>query len=740
MAEETDRKQLKLLTASELLKTRGIQAEASHDFDRSSYVIPKSGYKLSNPSGSLLENQQIDTNLNSRKNLIKCERVTRLSQLACADWLQYERKAKITKITGCCQNYGTTVNGTIYLLPEEALLLLETNQLELKWNKLPLSIQQAYEVILDSSKTGCSLDKYRVFSHLTRIGYHLQRFNYDYNLLNDKHDDQHKKKVIVNPENGNWISKNDKTIIDNSLLNIDKVIIDVVDDIISNIEKNEDDKVIKSKKKVEIICEEKLSQPIEFVKSSTVIDSDINNTPKWTSARIKRNIKLLPKTIDNKSNELTDKRKTNDPLEISNSKKSKHEVIDLSDDEIQEIPRKLTRIEMLNFLPNFSSDDSKIEKIPPRIYIPSGIEPQKTIYDALNFKKLKNSKREHSSSSMNNNANNNNTTGTPVCQRDPNVNNFNDSSRNQYRNNHFPSGYNNYYNSGVNNAQLMNINYQQYRMQQNFSIAPRFNYLANRWSSHYHMNIVRTSMTMGVTMMGGPMNFHNNMLNNAQQMYRPPRGTCDFGLTIPRQMPSTSRSTSLPTPSSSYRNHHKQTNKEIAKSDQSNIKQSAFANIPAKSWSELKEKMTESKTITIDDDDEDNDDDDDKMDCSDIEVVGQNIGPLINVNNCKNFADVYDKLQIIKSAHEKTVRRKKCDYEISYKVYGYSQVFRKSDPGVPIFHLVITRDKNKFLQPVELNRIQREDKNIPVLIAVVSSYAITYIQIGVIQLPSQIIE
>lgn len=74
----------------------------------------------------MLENQQIDTNLNSRKKLINCERVARLSQLACADWLQYERKAKITKITGCCQNYGTSVNGTIYLIPEEALLLLET--------------------------------------------------------------------------------------------------------------------------------------------------------------------------------------------------------------------------------------------------------------------------------------------------------------------------------------------------------------------------------------------------------------------------------------------------------------------------------------------------------------------------------------------------------------------------------------------------------------------------------------
>lgn len=58
------------------------------------------------------------------------------------------------------------------LLPEEALFLLQMNQLELLWNGVPFSVEQAYTVLLNSKG---SLDKYRSFQELAINGYRLKR-------------------------------------------------------------------------------------------------------------------------------------------------------------------------------------------------------------------------------------------------------------------------------------------------------------------------------------------------------------------------------------------------------------------------------------------------------------------------------------------------------------------------------------------------------------------------------------
>uniref|UniRef100_A0A6G1S3A4 tRNA-splicing endonuclease subunit Sen54 n=1 Tax=Aceria tosichella TaxID=561515 RepID=A0A6G1S3A4_9ACAR len=55
-----------------------------------------------------------------------------------------------------------------YLLPYQALYLLESRQILIYYNELPLSIAEAYKLLLKSTS---DFQNYVVFSHLNRIGY-----------------------------------------------------------------------------------------------------------------------------------------------------------------------------------------------------------------------------------------------------------------------------------------------------------------------------------------------------------------------------------------------------------------------------------------------------------------------------------------------------------------------------------------------------------------------------------------
>ncbi|XP_062447947.1 tRNA-splicing endonuclease subunit Sen54 isoform X2 [Rhea pennata] len=70
---------------------------------------------------------------------------------------------------------GFTEHGKQCLLPEEALYLLECGSVQLFYRDLPLSIQEAYEILL--SQEAMSLPHYQVFSHLKQLGYVVLRFN-----------------------------------------------------------------------------------------------------------------------------------------------------------------------------------------------------------------------------------------------------------------------------------------------------------------------------------------------------------------------------------------------------------------------------------------------------------------------------------------------------------------------------------------------------------------------------------
>lgn len=109
----------------------------------------------------------------------------------------------------------------------------------------------------------------------------------------------------------------------------------------------------------------------------------------------------------------------------------------------------------------------------------------------------------------------------------------------------------------------------------------------------------------------------------------------------------------------------------------------------AGSWTELKRRWSEEKTITIDDEDNKNKSESEE-DCTEVQVV-KFLNPLVGPRNASSMAEIFSRLAIIKSAPERSVRRKKSKYKISYNVYSCTHHYRKANPGQPLYSLVVIR-------------------------------------------------
>ena len=157
----------KILSADELLKSQQDLAQG----------VPSFGNKLVEPSGIWQESQDLEQRLKHLRSTLDEPRVSQRSQLSEAVWDMGKDLAKVTK--PCNRHWGVmghTVDNGLHLYPEEALFLLESNAIEVKLNDVAMSIQQSYEVMLAKD---CSLDEYRVYSHLTRQGYKVVRHQGD---------------------------------------------------------------------------------------------------------------------------------------------------------------------------------------------------------------------------------------------------------------------------------------------------------------------------------------------------------------------------------------------------------------------------------------------------------------------------------------------------------------------------------------------------------------------------------
>ncbi|KAM4716531.1 tRNA-splicing endonuclease subunit Sen54 [Anableps anableps] len=141
-----------------------------------SHKIPARGQKDFHPDDSEEQRQRLQQSLDEHWSLISEERVERLGNLVKAIWIPGDQIVALQTPAGkFWQTMGFSAEGKQYLLPEEALYLMECGNLLVFHQDLPLSIQDGYEMFLSSDSV--SLQQYQVFAHLKRLGYVVHRFD-----------------------------------------------------------------------------------------------------------------------------------------------------------------------------------------------------------------------------------------------------------------------------------------------------------------------------------------------------------------------------------------------------------------------------------------------------------------------------------------------------------------------------------------------------------------------------------
>ncbi|KAM7232619.1 hypothetical protein CapIbe_017380 [Capra ibex] len=126
------------------------------------------------PDGSEAQAERLRLCRQELWQLLAEERVERLGSLVAAECKPegfVELKSPAGKFW---QTMGFSEQGRQRLHPEEALYLLECGSIQLFHQDLPLSIQEAYQLLLTEDTV--TFLQYQVFSHLKRLGYVVRRF------------------------------------------------------------------------------------------------------------------------------------------------------------------------------------------------------------------------------------------------------------------------------------------------------------------------------------------------------------------------------------------------------------------------------------------------------------------------------------------------------------------------------------------------------------------------------------
>nr|XP_012634265.1 tRNA-splicing endonuclease subunit Sen54 isoform X2 [Microcebus murinus] len=127
------------------------------------------------PDGSAAQAERLRLCREELWQLLAEERVERLGSLVAAEWRPEEGSVELKSPAGkFWQTMGFSEQGRQRLHPEEALYLLECGSIQLFHQDLPLSIQEAYQLLLTEDTV--TLLQYQVFSHLKRLGYVVRRF------------------------------------------------------------------------------------------------------------------------------------------------------------------------------------------------------------------------------------------------------------------------------------------------------------------------------------------------------------------------------------------------------------------------------------------------------------------------------------------------------------------------------------------------------------------------------------
>ncbi|XP_065580278.1 uncharacterized protein LOC136040112 isoform X1 [Artemia franciscana] len=156
---------MSILGGEGLLRAKLAKSEAK--------TLPTVGQKFNEANGSWLEKTQIEDVLNGQFEWIKEEKTEKRSQLSEAIWHSDLKLAEVTKISGSYwQSFGFQIDDKLYLRPEEALFLIETACVELRYEGVPISIQQGFELLFKDKE---ELQNYRIYRELKQLGYRVRR-------------------------------------------------------------------------------------------------------------------------------------------------------------------------------------------------------------------------------------------------------------------------------------------------------------------------------------------------------------------------------------------------------------------------------------------------------------------------------------------------------------------------------------------------------------------------------------
>ncbi|XP_068932536.1 tRNA-splicing endonuclease subunit Sen54 isoform X2 [Petaurus breviceps papuanus] len=161
-----------LVPAGRVLSPEELFAARSRD---QKLPLRSHGQKVFLPDGSEAQEEQLRLCRQELWTLLSEERVERRGSLVTAEWSPQDGVVTLKSFAGkFWQTMGFSEGGQQRLYPEEALYLLECGSIQLFYQDLPLSIQEAYEMLLAQGTRGFL--QYQVFSHLKRLGYVVRRF------------------------------------------------------------------------------------------------------------------------------------------------------------------------------------------------------------------------------------------------------------------------------------------------------------------------------------------------------------------------------------------------------------------------------------------------------------------------------------------------------------------------------------------------------------------------------------
>ncbi|CAI9718444.1 Hypothetical predicted protein [Octopus vulgaris] len=146
-----------------------------HQFKTADKTIPlKGGTKDFQPDGSWLQGKKLDMLLSTKETLLAEQRIDRLGSVLIGE---LNKEKNLVEYKNDTRKFWFTMGFVDekrrWLYPEEALFLMEANALLVYDEKVPLSIQEGYQVFLGKSLTRI---QYQVYAHLRRIGYIVFRF------------------------------------------------------------------------------------------------------------------------------------------------------------------------------------------------------------------------------------------------------------------------------------------------------------------------------------------------------------------------------------------------------------------------------------------------------------------------------------------------------------------------------------------------------------------------------------